>query len=160
LSSIGAGLLIAAGRLSFVAGTLASLLGILIGDILLFLVGRTLGRAVVARAPMRWFITAHQMERSSEWFRERGPMVILASRFLPAARFPTSAAAGVPPTPFWTFMLWFGVAAILWTPLLVGVTVVVGTPVLDLFDRFEAYALPAALLVFAIVVVASRTIPK
>ncbi|HEX4823880.1 MAG TPA: alpha/beta fold hydrolase [Candidatus Polarisedimenticolaceae bacterium] len=160
LSSIGAGLLIAAGRLSFLAGTVASLLGILIGDILLFLIGRTLGRAVVARAPMRWFITPHQMERSSEWFRERGPMVILASRFLPGTRFTTYLASGVLRTPFWTFMLWFGVAAILWTPLLVGVTVLVGAPVLDVFDRFEAYALPAVVVVFVIVTIATRTIPK
>ena len=159
LSCIAAGLLVAANRLHFTPAALASLVGILFGDIGLFLIGRTLGRTVLHRAPMRWFITPGQIERSSEWFRERGPMVILASRFLPGTRFTTYLAAGVLRTPFWTFMLWFGVAAILWTPLLVGVSALVGAPVLDLFERFRLYAVPSVLVVAVIVIAAVRIVP-
>jgi pimeloyl-ACP methyl ester carboxylesterase/membrane protein DedA with SNARE-associated domain len=160
LSSISAGLLVAAGRLGFVPGTVASLLGIFIGDILLFVMGRTLGRAALARAPMKWFLTQVQIDRSSEWFRERGSMVILASRFLPGTRFTTYLAAGVLHTPFWTFMLWFGIAALLWTPLLVGVSALVGAPILEIFDRFQMYALPAVIVAAIVVIVASRVVPR
>lgn len=159
LSCIGAGLLVAAGRLAYVPAMLASLIGIFVGDVLLFLFGRVLGRPLLARPPFRWFVSASRLEKSSVWFRERGPAVILASRFLPGTRFTTYVAAGVLRTSFWTFMLWFGIAALLWTPLLVGAAALVGTPVLAVFRRYELLALPAALIVLVVVGVASRTVP-
>jgi hypothetical protein len=109
---------------------------------------------------MKWFVTATQIERSSEWFRERGSMVILASRFLPGTRFTTYVAAGMLHTPFWTFMLWFGVAALIWTPLLVGVAALVGAPILGMFHRFELYALPAAAIATVVVLLAARIVPR
>lgn len=160
LACISAGLLAATGRLGFVPATAACLVGIFVGDILLFVAGRALGRPVLARAPMKWFVSQTRIDRSSEWFRERGSMVILASRFLPGTRLPTYVAAGVLRTPFWRFMLWFGVAALLWTPLLVGVAALVGAPILGMFHRFQLYALPAAAIATVIVLIAARVVPR
>ena len=160
LACIGAGLLVASGRLGFPPAAAACLTGIFAGDLSLFMTGRLLGRAVVSRAPMKWFLTEHQLQRSSQWFRERGPAVIVASRFLPGSRLPTYVAAGVLHTPFWRFALWFGVAALLWTPLLVGLSALFGAPILDAFRAFEMWAIPGAVLAMVVLLVGLRLVPK
>src|SRR5205807_168614 len=57
---------------------------------------------------------------------ERGAGVVLLSRFTPGLRLPTYVAAGLLKTRFWTFALYFLLAAILWTPVLVGAAAVLG----------------------------------
>ena len=52
LACIAAGVLAARGALSFPAAVAACLAGILAGDLLLYLAGRTLGRAALARWPL------------------------------------------------------------------------------------------------------------
>jgi len=160
LTCVGAGLLVASGRLGFMSATAACLVGIVVGDLNAFLAGRVFGRAVLARAPMKWIVTETQVQRASAWFRERGPVVILTSRFLPGTRVATFIAAGVLHTPFVTFALWFGIAALLWTPLLVGISALVGAPILDVFRRFELWAIPAAVATTIAVLIALRVIPK
>jgi pimeloyl-ACP methyl ester carboxylesterase/membrane protein DedA with SNARE-associated domain len=160
LTCIGAGLLVATGRLGFVPVTAACLTGIVVGDLNAFLAGRIFGRAVLARPPMKWIVTEHQVARASAWFRARGPAVILASRFLPGTRVATFVAAGVLHTPFLTFALWFGVAALLWTPLLVGVSGLVGAPILGAFQRFQLWALPAVVLAAMLAWLLARIVPR
>jgi pimeloyl-ACP methyl ester carboxylesterase/membrane protein DedA with SNARE-associated domain len=160
LTCIGAGLLVATGRLGFVPASAACLVGIFVGDLNAFLAGRVFGRAVLARAPMKWIVTGAQVRRASAWFRERGPTVILASRFLPGTRVATFVAAGVLHTPFLTFALWFGLAALLWTPLLVGIAALVGAPILAAFHRFQLWAVPAAVLATIVALLLARVLPR
>jgi pimeloyl-ACP methyl ester carboxylesterase/membrane protein DedA with SNARE-associated domain len=159
LTCVTAGLLVATGRLGFVPVTAACLTGIVLGDLNAFLAGRIFGRAALARVPMKWIVTEEQVSRASAWFRERGPIVILASRFLPGTRVATFVAAGVLHTPFLTFAFWFGMAALLWTPLLVGVSALVGTPILTAFPRFRLWALPAVVVAAIVVWLLARVLP-
>ncbi len=71
LTTINAGVLIAQGRIGAPLGLLACFFGIFIGDVLLFLAGRYLGRAVVQRAPLKWLLTPAAVERSSAWLQQR-----------------------------------------------------------------------------------------
>jgi membrane protein DedA with SNARE-associated domain/pimeloyl-ACP methyl ester carboxylesterase len=119
LTCIGTGVLVAQGRVSLVAGALACFVGIFVGDLLLFLAGRTLGRSALRRAPLRWLLTPERVDAGSAWFEAQGPRVILVSRFLPGARLPTYFAAGLLRTSFVRFAGWFALAAALWTPLLI-----------------------------------------
>jgi pimeloyl-ACP methyl ester carboxylesterase/membrane protein DedA with SNARE-associated domain len=160
LTCIGAGLLVATSRLGFVPATAACFVGIFVGDLNAFLAGRVFGRAVVARAPVKWMVTEPQLQRASAWFRARGPAVILSSRFLPGTRVATFIAAGVLHTSFSTFALWLGIAALVWTPLLVGTSAIVGAPILEVFHRFQLWAVPAAIITAVVVLLALRVIPK
>ncbi len=134
LACIGAGVLVAEGRVDFVFATSACLIGILVGDLLLFLAGRWIGRAAVRRAPLRWFLSEASLQRASEWLERNGATVIFVSRFTPGTRLPTYVAAGILHTPFWKFAGYFAIASILWTPLLVGASAGFGGPLL----RFSA----------------------
>jgi membrane protein DedA with SNARE-associated domain/pimeloyl-ACP methyl ester carboxylesterase len=131
LVCIGAGLMAAQGRLSYFLAAFACLLGIYAGDLLLFLAGRWLGRAALARAPLRWFLDGNRVRQSSRWFEKKGAVVILASRFLPGARLPTYFAAGALKTSFWKFALYFFIACLVWTPLLVGLSMLLGGGIVE-----------------------------
>ncbi|MEW6129484.1 MAG: alpha/beta fold hydrolase [Acidobacteriota bacterium] len=133
LTCISAGLMVAQGRLSFLAAAIACFIGIFIGDVLLFLAGRFLGRPSLARVPLKWFIKSKDVERSSRWFNRNGLAVIATSRFVPGARLPTYFAAGLLHTNFWWFCFYFLLAGVVWSPLLIGLSAVVGAEVLKAF---------------------------
>jgi pimeloyl-ACP methyl ester carboxylesterase/membrane protein DedA with SNARE-associated domain len=147
LTCIAAGLLVARGSLTFWQATIACLIGIVIGDLLLYLLGRSFGRFAINRAPMRWIVGAEEVRRMDEWFARRGFTIVLASRFIPGTRLPTYVAAGVLRTSTWRFLGWFLFAAALWTPLLVGGSALIGAEAFRLFDLYRDRAWIGFLLV-------------
>lgn len=145
LACIGAGMMAARGIIEFVPAAAAAFVGIVVGDILLFLAGRYIGRPALGKAPLKWLISTEDIERSAEWFRARGPAIILISRFLPGSRLPTYVTAGMLGSSLATFTVYFGFAALLWTPALVGLSTVVGSRILSFYPVFEQYAIWVAL---------------
>lgn len=131
LTCIGAGVMAANGRIGFGLAAFACLLGIFVGDVLLFLAGRYLGRPALGRAPLRWVLREADVERCSRWFNRRGAAAIFVSRFVPGARLPTYFAAGLLDTSIWWFSLYFLIAAAVWTPALVGVAMLFGSEVVS-----------------------------
>src|SRR6185436_368667 len=65
LTCIGVGALVGEGRVPFWAGVAACFAGIYVGDVLLFVAGRTLGRRALPRAPLRWFLSEERVARAS-----------------------------------------------------------------------------------------------
>lgn len=151
LACIGAGLLAAKGMMGYGAAAFASFLGIFVGDLLLFAAGRYIGRPALRRAPLRWFFKEQAIKDSSEWFSERGPVVILLSRFVPGSRLPTYFTAGMLHTSFWKFLGFFFIAGVLWAPLLVWLAMVVGGRLLTLLEEYKFYTIGAAVAVALVV---------
>jgi len=126
LTCIWSGVLAAEGRISFTFAMIACLFGIVLGDMLLFLAGRLIGRTLLRYPPLSWLVRAADVERSSAWFKRKGMKTIILSRFLPGTRLPTYFAAGLLNTSFWKFGVYFLIAAAAWTPLLVGTSMILG----------------------------------
>jgi pimeloyl-ACP methyl ester carboxylesterase/membrane protein DedA with SNARE-associated domain len=122
LTCITAGLMVARGTIGFLPGTLACFLGIFVGDMLVFQSGRVLGRAVLDRAPLRWFISPEAIAWSSQWIERQGAALVFLTRILPGTRLPTYLAAGMLRTSFAKFTLYFFLACAVWTPALVGLS--------------------------------------
>ena len=133
----------------FIAGVIACFAGIFIGDMLLFAAGRWLGRPALERAPLKWLIRPDQVDQSSRWFNRRGPIVIAISRFVPGMRLPTYFAAGVLRTSAWKFGGYFAMAVAVWTPLLVGLSALIGERFFGYFEFLQKYMF-AALLVLGV----------
>ena len=113
LTCITVGVLVARGTIGFVPGTVACIVGIFAGDVLLYLAGRHVGRRVIALAPFRFFVRPRQLEAHAEWFERRGAVVVGVSRFLPGTRLATYLAAGILRARFLSFCLWLLAAAAL-----------------------------------------------
>lgn len=131
LTCISAGVMVAEGRIGFLFGTLACLVGIFIGDLLLFLAGRVIGRPALSRPPLKWFVRESDVARGSQWFRRRGMAAIAISRFMPGTRLPTYFAAGLLDTSFLKFAFYFLIAAAVWTPLLIAGSMLGGREVIE-----------------------------
>jgi len=126
LTCIASGLLVAQGRLDFLAAVLACSAGIFVGDVALFLAGRALGRPWLRRAPLKWWLDERRLARAARWFDRRGAAVIFLSRFWPGMRLPTYVAAGLLRTSFARFLGFFALAVAIWTPLLVAASAWLG----------------------------------
>src|SRR5262249_45178183 len=124
--------------------------GIVLGDVLLFLAGRLIGRAVLRHAPLKWFVRAVDVERSEAWFRRRGRMASLLSRLLPGARLPTSFAAGLRDTGFLRFTRCFLSAAAVWTPSLGGASMFLGREIIESVLMTDHLLLRLAIIVLSI----------
>ncbi len=141
LTCIAAGLLAAQGRISFVAAAFGCFVGIFVGDLLLFAAGRYLGRPWLHRVPLKWIVREEDLARSQRWFEERGGLVIFLSRFVPGTRLPTYVSAGLLRMPARWFALRLFVPVALWTPLLVGVSMVLGDRLVGAFERFPEHGI-------------------
>ncbi|MGD9590667.1 MAG: VTT domain-containing protein [Pyrinomonadaceae bacterium] len=117
---LAAGALAGQGRISFALGVSACIAGIFVGDILLYWIGRIFGWRVVETGFFRRFVSKRSISKSSAWLEKRGATAVFLSRFLPGLRLPTYLAAGFLRTDFWKFFLYFLIAALVWTPILVG----------------------------------------
>ncbi|MEL6343614.1 MAG: alpha/beta fold hydrolase [Myxococcota bacterium] len=130
LTNIAAGLMVANHRLDFWFAAIACTIGIFLGDVLLVLVGRTLGRAALHRAPLRWLVSEAAIDQASDWYGRNGAQVIFTSRFTPGMRLPMYVAAGILRTPLMKVTLWLLVASVLWTPPIIYLAAILGEPAL------------------------------
>lgn len=151
LACIAAGILASKGVLTFEWAIIASFLGIYLGDIPLYLMGRLGGLALLRRAPFRWFLKEQQILLAEDLFRDHGGKLILSSRLLPGSRLPVYAAAGVLNYPFWKFAIYMFVAATLSSVILVWISLRLGEVVFEWLEVYESYFLPVALSVIAVV---------
>ena len=160
LTCLSAGILVATGSLGFITAAGACVIGIFFGDLWLYGLGRTLGARAITRAPLRWFLPEKRLTFGRDWFEAHAASLIFASRFLPGTRLPLYFSAGVAKVRPRRFLLWFLLAALLWTPLLVGGAALAGKPLLTWFARYEDHALwGLAGLVLAIFILFHLIIP-
>ena len=158
LTCIGTGLLVARGIIGFVPGTLACLAGIFIGDVLLFLMGRWLATSTIHKAPFKWVINEKDIKKSAIWFEAKGPAIIIASRFIPGSRFPTYVSAGLIGAKLSMFLVYFGIASLLWTPMLVGLATFLGQKMIDYFSLYQDYALWVLLGLLSVLLILFKVI--
>tara|TARA_R110000850_G_scaffold141460_3_gene263314 strand:- start:5241 stop:5981 length:741 start_codon:yes stop_codon:yes gene_type:complete len=149
LACIAAGMLTSRGAISLGWAIGASFLGIFLGDVLLFVMGRLGGLALLRRIPFRWFLKEHQIIQAEILFQQNGAKLIFSSRLLPGSRLPIYAAAGVLNYPFWKFALFMAIAGLLSSVILVLLSWKMGEVVFKWLQLYESYAIP----VFATVLV-------
>jgi len=95
------------------------MIGVLSGDVILFIMGRRFGPQVVEHRFFRAVVSPRRLELAENLFTRHGVKIIFAARFLPGLRAAVFMAAGVLGVPFSRFILVNGLAACLSVPTLV-----------------------------------------
>ena len=113
VATIGAGLLLAAGAVSWPTAFGACFVGIWLGDVGLYSLARFGGRKWFERSRFRRF--EPKVAESERWFEKRGTPILIFTRFVPGARLPTYLAAGFLRVPLPRFLFVTGTVAFLWT---------------------------------------------
>lgn len=150
--TVSAALLAAAGTLSWHVGFLGVFLGIWIGDALLYLLARSVGRPLLQRSWAKRFFNPAAVAQSEQWFAEKGTWLLLSSRFVPGTRLPTYLAAGFLRLPFGRFLLVTGTAVAAWTVGIFLLAKTVGPGLLSWLQGWNFGGWAVSLLVIALVV--------
>ncbi len=149
------GLLAATGQVDLLAGIAACLVALVLGDLVLYALGRVLGPPVLARfgrGPGEVGALGRGLQRSSG-------VAVLLGRFVPGARLPTYVVAGIVRMPILRFTGWLVLAAALWAPLLVGLTAF-GGRLLDLEGASPRTALVAGIVLVLVMAILARLVPR
>ncbi|MDX2116544.1 MAG: alpha/beta fold hydrolase [Planctomycetota bacterium] len=153
LTTITVGLLIASQSIDWGVGLLGCLIAIFLGDLSLWLLGRILGRRVLSLPFIRGAITEKSLVKWGEVLDKHTGKAVMLSRFLPGTRLPTFVAAGILSRRSHIFFMWVALAAFLWTPFLLAITIIVGPSVLEVFKSVfhGPWAIVAAIIVMFLV---------
>lgn len=152
MTCIAAGLLARDQQIDIFVAILGCFIGIYLGDLGLWLIGRIMGRRA-----MRWGWVARKLPQSrmdawGHWFDRRGARAVIASRFMPGTRVPVYIAAGIVGNRPFAFMLWTLIAVAIWTPLVVVLTAIFGPtfvrPAMSFFGSGWIAVLAAAVALF------------
>lgn len=119
LACVAAGSLVAAEKIDPFSAVFACLLGIVLGDLLLFGAGRLFGRHILTSTFAARFVNPHSVDRASEWLAARGTSAIFVSRFVSGLRLPTYFLSGVLQLDSRRFALLVTLGAAVWTPIIV-----------------------------------------
>jgi len=135
LTCITAGLLASRHEISLFTALAGCFVGIFVGDLGLWLVGRTAGAAVLAWPRVRRRLPVDRMERLADWLNRNGHKAVITARFVPGMRFPTYVAAGALGQRAGRFVFWAAMAGLVWTPLLVGLVALLGAPIVEPLEQ-------------------------
>jgi len=91
-------------------------LGVVGGDLLLFLGARKLGGAALKRPRFRKLLPPERHRKLHEFYRRRGPLAIVIARQIPGVRAPAFALAGIERMDLKRFFFWDAIAACFNTP--------------------------------------------
>jgi membrane protein DedA with SNARE-associated domain len=135
LTCVATGLLIQRGQIGVTTGIVACTLGIFVGDVGLWCIGRLFGTAALAWPWTARRLPHHTLRDVRAWLDRHAAGAIVGSRFLPGTRFALYVMSGVLRVPVAVFSLWALIAALLWTPTIVLTTATLG-------DAFAARITP------------------
>lgn len=96
------------------------LCGILAGDSAIYWMGRRLGARIAEFRLLRRLVPPEKLQEVERQLRRRGNVVVMIARFLPGLRAPTFFTVGHSRLPFWEFLAFDGLAALVSAPLWVG----------------------------------------
>ena len=149
LTCIGAGLMVSKGVLGFTPAALGCFFGVMLGDSKIYLAGRFLGRPALSYPPLKWFIRAESVDKQARRFNRNLFPIVFGARFIPGARVPAYFTAGMMKGGFWRFETYLALAGLVWIPLLVGSSALMGQAFIGWFETnkvMAAFALIGAVI--------------
>lgn len=109
-----AGLLVAAGRLDFIAVILIATLGSLIGSLISYVIGRYGGRPLIDKYGKYILLNHEELNKTDAFFKKYGDITIFVSRFIPVIRHLISIPAGIGEMKIGKFILYTVIGAGIW----------------------------------------------
>ena len=156
LTIVAAGLAVGEGRLGLVAALTSCFVGIFLGDVGLWALGRYGGRRVLAWKPIAK-MPLTRLHALGHWL-DAHPAVIFGSRFLPGTRMPLYISAGLVGTRPWRFIFWMFLAVATWVPLVVIATSRFGPAVAEPLEALLGSGWLAKIATVILLVIALRTV--
>ncbi len=149
MTLIAVGLLIADGQVDPFVGLAGCFVGIVFGDLVLWALGRVLGRRLLKVRVMRRFLSEKALERWGNMLDNHMGKAIFLCRCIPGTRLPTYIAAGMLGRKTGQFVFWEVMAVCVWAPALLIASVLIGPVLLGIFR--EVFHGPVAIVIALVV---------
>lgn len=134
-----AGYLAQRGTLTLWLVLVAAIVGAVLGNCVLYWLGRTLGeeraKRLLAKLPL---LARDDLDAASSWFARHGYPVIFFGRYIPLVRALVSLPAGAQKMPFGPFLLFTTLGIGTWNALLVTIGYLLGTQY-DVIQNYLGY---------------------
>jgi membrane protein DedA with SNARE-associated domain len=143
---IAAGLYAGTGQLNVVFVALLGFVAAVIGDSIGFWIGRVGGRRLVLHAGRYVGLTEKRVDWAEGIFRRHGGKIVVVARFIDGLRQFNGVIAGVVNMPWWRFLAFNALGAVLWSGIWTAFGYTAGehiAPIYDEFRRYEIYLLIA-----------------
>ena len=99
----------------------AALIGVLLGDTIIFTMGRRYGMRILEHRFLRRIAKAWLLDRAQALYDDHGAKILFAARFMPGFRAVVFLNAGIFKVPYWKFLAFDGGAALISVPVWVWV---------------------------------------
>jgi membrane protein DedA with SNARE-associated domain len=115
--------LVIAGYLSFlenielVPAIAVCMVGVLAGDVILFMLGRIYGKKIIELPVIRWAVTPRRLAIATEKLKTNSKKVCFIARFMAGLRAPIYLSAGIAGVKLSTFLILDFLAALISVPL-------------------------------------------
>ncbi len=117
ITLIAAGYLAGKGQITFAGAMIVGFFGVLLGDTVLFFLGKKFGRRVFTLPLARLIFTEERVKRAEERIQNNAKLICFTARFAPGLRSAIFLTAGVLRVPFRTFISQDGFAALISVPV-------------------------------------------
>lgn len=132
----------------------ACLIGALLGDSLMYTIGRRLGHGYLRNHPrFAKFIDPKREETFEQIVKRHGFKLVLVTRFLIGVRGPVYFAAGAARVPYLRFLAWDAFAATIVVSLVFGLGYYFGEPIGEVIRKAETFLTISVLIVGAVALV-------
>ncbi|MEM7824742.1 MAG: DedA family protein [Candidatus Aenigmatarchaeota archaeon] len=108
------GFLVSTGEINLLYVLIAGVIGNLVGSVITYYLGLSIGRTFVLRYGKYLLIDENHLELAESWFRKFGDKIILVSRNLPAVRTYISLPAGISKMNVFKFAIYTLIGSVPW----------------------------------------------
>lgn len=126
------------------------LICVVFADMLVFMIGRKFGRAIMNRPRWRDNFGKKVMDRINSLCNRFGVYAAFIFRFTPGIRFPAHIALGMSQLPSWKFVMMDGFAALISVPTQILLIYHYGEEILKVFKQFKIAILVIGTIAFFI----------
>lgn len=154
ITLVSAGYLAGIGQISFIGANVVCLVGVLIGDVILFSIGRKFGYSVLSWPIFKRVFSQKRIDKAFERARKRAKIICFIARFMPGLRACIYLSCGIVGVPFRVFILQDSLAALLSVPFFVWIGFKFHDKIDSMFDLLsnaQHYIVIVAVLVLGFV---------
>ncbi len=146
-----AGFLAYKGRITLTGAVIVGMVGVLVGDTLMYLIGRNFGRKVFEWPVFRKIFTPERIKLAEDKIQDNARIICFTSRFAPGLRAPVYITSGVLRVPFPVFIGMDGLAALVSVPVWVFLAYFLGDKVEMLLEIAKQTKIGVGLVLLVLV---------